>query len=156
MWLSESLSHREEFQRGTNQDTFRVQKVSRRGLGSFAGLLCCSCWVKMPCKKTWAATSGNGRTFRWDVRCVQLRCCLVWTWLIVGLQPHLAVRFWFAADWWSACVTQPAQLLLSIPTHPPCSPLACLLGACGGTRQRSLHPLRFVGCRTCVISVWDL
>ena len=64
------------------------------------------------CKRTWDSDSGNRRDFQ--IGCplcaaAVLSCEVVrdrW------VQPHLAVRTWFAAERWSAQVTQPRRITL--------------------------------------------
>ena len=61
------------------------------------------------CKRTWDSDSGNRRDFQ--IGC-PLCAAAVLSCEVVGdrwIQPHLAVRTWFVADWWTACVTQPRR-----------------------------------------------
>ena len=58
------------------------------------------------CKRTWDSDSGNGRDFQLGcpLCAAAVLCCGVMgdRWV----QPHLAVRTWFAAERWTAQVTQ--------------------------------------------------
>ena len=62
------------------------------------------------CERTWASDSGNRRDFQ--IGCplcaaaVRSCCVLPERWI----QPHLAVRSWFAAERWTDKVTQPGRL----------------------------------------------
>ena len=62
---------------------------------------------EITCKRTW--TLEIGEIFKLDVLCVLLRFGLVVFCLSVGYKPHLAVRFLFAAEKWTAKVTQPVR-----------------------------------------------
>ena len=62
---------------------------------------------EMTCKRTWDSDSGNRLDFQ--IGC-PLCAAAVLSCRVVGtrwLQPHLAVRTWFAADKWTTSVTQP-------------------------------------------------
>ena len=50
-----------------------------------------------------------GGIFRLDAHCVQLRFCPAGSMGDRWVQPHLAVRTWFAAQRWTATVTQPCR-----------------------------------------------
>ena len=55
-------------------------------------------------KRTWASDSGHlVEIFRFDALCPVGSFSERW------VQPHLAVRSWFAAERWSGCVTQPCR-----------------------------------------------
>ena len=61
------------------------------------------------CKRTWDSHSGNRRDFL--IGC-PLCAAAVLSCEVIGdrwIQPHLAVRTWFVADRWTACVTQPRR-----------------------------------------------
>ena len=68
------------------------------------------------CKRTWESESGNRTDFQ--IGCplcaAAVRSCSVlpdrW------IQPHLAVRSWFAAERWTARVTQPARFTTLWPS----------------------------------------
>ena len=61
------------------------------------------------CKRTCDSDSGNRRDFQ--IGC-PLCAAAVLSCEVIGdrwIQPHLAVRTWFVADRWTACVTQPRR-----------------------------------------------
>ena len=61
------------------------------------------------CKRTWDSDSGNRRDFQ--IGCT-LCAAAVLSCEVIGdrwIQPHLAVRTWFVADRWTACVAQPRR-----------------------------------------------
>ena len=76
------------------------------------GFLGCCFWSRsctVTCKRTWDSDSGNRRDFQ--IGC-PLCAAAVLSCEVMGdrwVQPHLAVRTWFAAERWTARVTQPCR-----------------------------------------------
>ena len=78
-------------------------------LEGFLGAVASGRVPAVTCKRTWDSDSGNRRDFQ--IGC-PLCAAAVLSCEVMGarwFQPHLAVRAWFAAERWSAQVSQPRR-----------------------------------------------